>query len=220
MVAERFDLVIEQASRLAGRRLMQAGFDTSLNLHVGGGPPAVIWSRPDQEDFRAFLVDLRPFISAGEPVFLDRVYSLIECHVTDRRLRDEARASREKLRAVESGDDLREANRSPAQIADAYIAETFHVDPDTRRRTQRNQGIFADMEEWFVHHYCSGVARRVEEVASIVRSAVAAGAIVETPLAGSGRASLGAPLQSRRRTDEPAGVKNVVGESDDGGSEH
>ncbi len=186
-VAERFDLVIEQAGRLAGRRLMQAGFDTSLSIRVGGGPPTVIWAKPDQEDFRAFLVDLRPFISAKEPVFLARVYSLIERHVTDPQLRDEARASREKLRAVGSGADLREANRSPAQIADAYIDGTFHVEPDVRRRTERAEGFFADMDEWFVHHYCSGVARRVEEVALIVRTAVAAGAIVETPFADNGQ---------------------------------
>ena len=157
-----------------------------MTITVGGGPPAVTWSRPDQEDFHAFLVDLRPFISPGEPVFLNLVYSLIERHVTDPQLRDEARRSREILRAVESGADLSMKGRSPAQIADAYIDGTFHVDPDARQRAAQTEGFFADLDQWFVQSYCAGVALRVAEVAEVVRRAMASGAVRETPIANDG----------------------------------
>ncbi len=181
MVAERLELFIEQAGRLANRRLVQAGFDTSLTITAGGGPPSVSWARPDQEEFHAFLVDLRPFISDQEPVFLNRVYNLIQCYVTDPKLRYEARKSRERLRAAESGAAFRQADRTPAQIADAYIDGTFHVDPDARRRMARPEGFFADLDRWFVQSYCARVSLQVAEVAAIARQALASGVVVETP---------------------------------------
>jgi hypothetical protein len=119
-VTRRFSLFIEQADRLAGRRLVQSGMDTSLAITVGGGQATVSWNRPDEEEFQAFLVDLRPFISDREPVFLNTVYNVIEIHITDPDLCEEARRSRRILRDVEAGADLRRGDRSPAQIAGAY----------------------------------------------------------------------------------------------------
>lgn len=181
-----FGLVLEQAERLSTRRLMQSRVDTDLTINVGGGLPTVTWKRPDEEEFQAFLVDLRPFISDGEPVFLDRIFNLIERHVTDPDLRDEARRSRKVLRDVEVGADLHLGDRSPAQIADAYIDGTFHVDPAARKQSARPAGFFADLDRWFVHSYCSGVARRVAEVASIVQRALESGSVSETPATGGG----------------------------------
>ena len=166
---------------------MESGLDTNLAITAGGGrPPTVTWNRPDEEDFQAFLVDLRPFISPGEPVFLDRMYSLIEQHVSDPDLREEARRSRKALRDVQVGADLRLEDRSPVQIADAYIDGTFHVDPAAREQSARPAGFSADLDRWFVHSYCASVARRVAEVASVVRRARASGAVSETPVEGGG----------------------------------
>jgi hypothetical protein len=103
---QHFELFLEQADRLAGRRLMKTGLDTSLTITAGSGPAMVTWKKPDDEDFQAFLVDLRPFLSPGEPVFLERIHNLIEQHVTDPALREEARRSRKILRDVEAGADL------------------------------------------------------------------------------------------------------------------
>jgi hypothetical protein len=178
-VARRFGLFIEQADRLAGRRLVRSGMDTSLAITVGGGQATVSWKRPDDEEFQAFLVDLRPFISDREPVFLNTVYNVIELSVTDVGLRQEARTSRRVFRDVEAGADLRRGDRSPAQIAGAYIDGTFHVDPAAREQSQRPPGFFADMDQWFVNSYCAGVALRVAEVASIVKRALASGAVSE-----------------------------------------
>jgi hypothetical protein len=93
-VTEQFGWFLDQADRLSRRRLMQSGLDTNLTITAGGGSATVTWNRPDEEEFQAFLVDLRPFISEGEPVFLRRVYNLIELHITDPELREEARRSR------------------------------------------------------------------------------------------------------------------------------
>ena len=175
-VARRFGLFIEQADRLAGRRLVRSGLDTSLAITVGGGQATVSWKRPDDEEF---LVDLRPFISDREPVFLNTVYNVIELSVTDVGLRQEARTSRRVFRDVEAGADLRRGDRSPAQIAGAYIDGTFHVDSAAREQSQRPPGFFADMDQWFVNSYCAGVALRVAEVASIVKRALASGAVSE-----------------------------------------
>jgi len=94
---------------------MQSGLDTNLTITAGGGSATVTWNRPDEEEFQAFLVDLRPFISEGEPVFLRRVYNLIELHITDPELREEARRSRNALRDYEVGADLHLGDRSPAR---------------------------------------------------------------------------------------------------------
>ena len=126
--------------------MVRSGFDTDIVIRAGGGPATVTWNRPDEEDFQAFLVDLRPFISDGEPVFLNRFYNLIERHVTDAGLREEARRSREILRDVEAGTDLHLGDRSPAQIADAYIDGTFHVDPEAREKSVRPLQFFADLD--------------------------------------------------------------------------
>jgi hypothetical protein len=181
-----FGLFLEQTTRLSRRRLMESGLDTNLAIRAGGGPPTVTWNRPDEEDFQAFLVDLRPFMSPGEPVFLDRIYNLIEQHVSDPVLREEARRSRKVLRDVEVGADLHLEDRSPVQIADAYIDGTFHVDPAAREQSARPAGFSADLDQWFVHSYCAGVAQRVGEVASIVRRALGSGSVSGTPVAGGG----------------------------------
>ena len=165
---------------------MQSGLDTNLTITAGGGSATVTWNRPDEEEFQAFLVDLRPFISEGEPVFLRRVYNLIELHITDPELREEARRSRNTLRDYEVGADLHLRDRSPAQIADAYIDGTFHVDPVAREQSARPAGFFADLDQWFVHSFCAGVTLRAAEVASIVRRALASGAVSETPITRTG----------------------------------
>jgi hypothetical protein len=165
---------------------MQSGLDTSLHISVGRGVPTVTWKRPDDEEFQAFLVDLRPFISDREPVFLDRIYNLIERHITDPQLREEARQSRRILGDVRTGADLRRADRSPAQIADAYIDRTFHVDATARGESVRLLRFSADLDQWFVHSFCAGVALRVEEVAAIVRRALANEAVSESPIASAG----------------------------------
>lgn len=183
-VARRFSLFIEQADRLAGRRLVQSGIDTSLAITVGGGQATVRWNRPDEEEFQAFLVDLRPFISDREPVFLNTVYNVIEMHITDPDLCEDARRSRRIFRDVEAGADLRRGDRSPAQIAGAYIDGTFHADPAARERSARPPGFFADLDQWFVNSYCAGVALRVAEVASIVKRALASGAVSEARVSG------------------------------------
>lgn len=118
----------------------QTGATPNLTITAGGGSATVTWNRPDEEEFQAFLVDLRPFISEGEPVFLRPVYNLIELHITDPELREEARRSRNTLRDYEVGADLHLRDRSPAQIADAYIDGTFHVDPVAREQSARPAG--------------------------------------------------------------------------------
>jgi hypothetical protein len=176
---ERFTLFCDQADRLAARRLVRNGLDTNMTIRAGGGPPTVTWSRPDDEDFRAFLVDLRPFISDGEPVFLNGIYNLIDQHVTDTGLREEARRSRSLFQAVESGADFRRSDRSPAQIAGDYIDGTFHVDPGARARSGSADPFSAQLDQWFVHDYCAGVTLRVAEVSSILRRAIAGGLVSE-----------------------------------------
>lgn len=176
---ERFTLFCDQADRLASRRLVRTGLDTNMTIRGGGGPTTVTWSRPDEEDFRAFLVDLRPFISDAEPVFLNGIYNLIDQHVTDAALRAEARRSRSLFQAVASGADFRRADRSPAQIADDYIDGTFHVDPEARGRSASPDTFSAELDQWFVHDYSAGVTLRVAEVASILRRAIAGGSVSE-----------------------------------------
>jgi len=185
-VTDQFGLFLQQADRLSKRRLMKSGLDTSLAITAGSGPPTVTWRRPDEEDFRSFLVDLRPFIAEGEPVFLDRVFNLIERHVTNLKLREEARHSRKILGDVREGADLHLEDRTPARIADAYVDGTFHVDPAARERSTRPPGFSTDLDLWFVQSYCGGVAHRVAEVASIIRRAQASGTVSETPLVDAG----------------------------------
>jgi hypothetical protein len=74
VTTEQFGSFLDQPDRLSRRRLMQSSLDTNLTITAGGGPATVTWNRPDEEGFQAFLVDLRPFISEGEPVFLRPVY--------------------------------------------------------------------------------------------------------------------------------------------------
>jgi len=185
-VIEQFGWFLNQTDRLSRRRLMRSGLDTNLTITARGATATADWRRPDEEEFQAFLVDLRPFISEGEPVFIDRIYSLIEQHVTDPKLRAEARRSRKTLRDVEVGADLHLGDRSPAQIADAHVDGTFHVDPAAREQSAQPAGFFADLDRWFVHSYCAGVARRVAEATSIVRRALANGVVSETAITGEG----------------------------------
>lgn len=53
-VAERFDLVTDQAGRLPGRRVVRVGLDTNLHITVGEDIASATWKRPDSEDSQAF----------------------------------------------------------------------------------------------------------------------------------------------------------------------
>jgi hypothetical protein len=87
---------------------------------------------------------------------------------------------------VREGSDLHLDDRTPAQIADAYIDGTFHVDPAARERSARPTGFSADLDLWFVHSYCAGVAFRVAEGASIIRRALASGTVSDAPITDTG----------------------------------
>jgi hypothetical protein len=132
--SDAFDLFVEKAKELASRRLIQDGFETGLVIRAGGAEGlSVEQPEPDEEDFRSFLLALRPFISKGEAIYIDRIYNLIETNVSDPALRAAARSSRETLKAAASGAEFKINDIDPAEIADLFIkGRLFHSDPASR----------------------------------------------------------------------------------------
>lgn len=177
--ADAFDLFIEKAKELASRRLIQDGFETGLVIRGGGADGlSVEQPEPDEEDFRSFLLALRPFLSNGEAVHIDWIYNLIEINVTDPVLVDAARSSRKTLKAAATGADFKVNNVDPADIAEMFInGRLFHADPTSRASLDALSGDTEKLYLYFLRQYSLEATRQVAVVSNILEKAKADGSI-------------------------------------------
>jgi hypothetical protein len=133
---------------------------------------------PDEEDFRSFLLALRPFISKGEAVHIDRIYNLIETNVTHPVLVDAARSSRKTLKAAATGADFKVNNVDPADIAEMFInGRLFHADPTSRAALDALSEDTEKLYLYLLRQYSPEATRQVAVVSNILEKAKADGSI-------------------------------------------
>ncbi len=130
---ERFDLFVQRADQLAGRRLLRGGtLSARLNLRFDrNGPFVMEMNEWDEEDFRSLLVDLRPFLMQKEPILVGKIFNMCERRLTSNEIRTHLRTAREDWRQAQKGAgvtieiDGRELN--PERVVDLMLnAKFFH----------------------------------------------------------------------------------------------
>lgn len=133
---ERLALFMALSEDLLGRRFWRTTAGGPISLRGGAG--FIVTPEVDEEDFRSFLLGLRPFHAPRETVYLETLYRDIGPLLAT----VEARAALDKLRAdwtwaVEIG-TLRIGHNgkplTPGELADLWFnGRYFHPDRDKRR---------------------------------------------------------------------------------------
>jgi hypothetical protein len=188
---EVLDVFVELADDLGRTRLVQQGFETSLVIRGGGKPSLVVQSpEPDEDDFRSMLLALRQLIAEGSETQMNRIYNLIEAHVSDPALVQDARDSRSIMSAAAagaSGATSRDPSLSPGlsidglnpgEIADRYLnGQYFHHDANDADAIRRLSPEESVLHRYFLRQYAVEAIRQVAAASNIVRKAKADGTL-------------------------------------------
>lgn len=132
---EVLDLFLRRVDEIRGTRLIRTGA-LSDAFHVGAtkGQPAVFSvSRPDEDDFRSFLLSFRHLVAKKEPATLDRVANIVLGGLEPNRLREIVVQSREKWRRAKKSGTMRlvidGTDYGPELVLDLYLnGRYFHSD--------------------------------------------------------------------------------------------
>jgi hypothetical protein len=156
---ERIRLFVSEARALNEMRLLK-NKELRFGVRVEGGGITLDARRYDflsserygieDEDLRAFLTRLRPFLRSHEPVSLEKMYRLALEKVNDSEIvplivksKDQWRQSRQDrlLRFTVGGKDV-----AKQEIMDWFLtAIYFHHDPDKRKKLERLPTAFRDI---------------------------------------------------------------------------
>jgi hypothetical protein len=91
----KLSLFVERATELGNARLLKTGgLRTDWSVTFGPGGTEATTYDPDEDDFRSYLLTFRQFVSDDEPIFVNRVASILWQRITD----DEFRFNGERLR--------------------------------------------------------------------------------------------------------------------------
>jgi len=92
-------------------------------------------------NLRAFCTDYRKFTSPDEPVFINRIYNILEARLTDDYLREQLRKSREGWRKAQRGAmsfTINDQRITPEHVMDLFInGWVFHMDSAKRQEFLR-----------------------------------------------------------------------------------
>jgi hypothetical protein len=136
-----FDYEVDELGR---RRLVAEGMENTFNVSWSAAEKqlSVTATEHHEDDLRAFCTDYRKFISNDEPVFLPRIYNILERKLTSDHLRTKLRLSREAWRRTQEGAGLSvtvdDRRTTPEHVMDVFInGRVFHMDTAKRQEFQR-----------------------------------------------------------------------------------
>ena len=183
-IRDQLCLFIARAEQLRECKLVQSTFPVSLSLKYNRlKGMQVSLTQPNEENFRSFLLVLRPFISPREPVYLFRIYNLCLRHFTNDRFKHLLEDAREKWKAQLKSDGIsfiiNNQEQTPEQITDLWLnAEYFHND-DAKRKflaALDAPGLFLSREKFLYH--CLQATRQVLYVYSMAKAALREGLVL------------------------------------------
>jgi len=143
---ESLELFVSRAEELLNSRLIVNGFGTSLSFGFDRVKGLTFSSKqPDEELLRSFLLTFRKFISKSETVFLFRIFSLCQQHLSSDNLKNSLIEARQywsqEVRGGRTGSvnyKLNEIQITPELITDLWInGYYFHDSPDKLRELEQ-----------------------------------------------------------------------------------
>lgn len=141
----RLQLFIQRAKELHNRRFAISGYPFKFHIYTDKENQKITYEiveKPDEEDLRAFVLDLRRFISEREPVFIRRIFNDCEKYLQDEKIKQNIRDIKsawvflwEKgLIQMSSGGK----NLPPEKVMDLWInGQYFHDDIDKKEELEQ-----------------------------------------------------------------------------------
>ena len=149
----------------------------------GGG--AITVDVPDHEDFRSYLLDLRPFTLSREDVHFASIGNILERTLTDDTLKERARANRRAWReAFEGTGDfiIRSRCYRTEDFFDLIVnGRLFHRDLEKKREFDSLPTVAKTWAEFALSELAVECAVVLREQADVIRCAKAQGALTFPP---------------------------------------
>lgn len=129
-----------RADRLLVQPLAQTGWTDTFTLRFEQSRiVSVSLEGPDEKDLQVLLLQLRPFVSEGEDIFIGRVFGIMDRRLTDNPMREALRNARALWKAAQKSLGLvlvvEGKTLTPEILADLWInGYYFHDDPEKERK--------------------------------------------------------------------------------------
>jgi hypothetical protein len=149
-VVDDLRFFVSQAQQMLNRPLLtsnglQGGFSLSFNHTTGLRFTA---PEPDEEQFRSFMLDFRPFTMNSERIHLGRTMNLLEQYLSDTELRDAVREVRSQWKLAQRGMVglvINERNYSADAVLSLFVnGYYFHHDSEKRELVES----FGEIGKW------------------------------------------------------------------------
>lgn len=76
--SEQLDLFVDRVAELSATRLARSGgLESSFSIKFDQSGTKFSISNPDEDDLRSYLLTYRQFISAKDPVFVDKIHATL-----------------------------------------------------------------------------------------------------------------------------------------------
>jgi len=142
-IHEQLEMFSARVEQLRNTRLIKKGFNPGITISWDRMKGLRFQSRePDEEDLRSFLLTFRQFISEGEPVFLNRTYTLCQRHLASDELKGYLVESREAWRQAQRSSGIKlvinKQELTPESVTDLWInGYYFHGDHEKLSRLKQ-----------------------------------------------------------------------------------
>jgi hypothetical protein len=157
----------------------KSDFQPSYTIHIVPiEKQGMSFNEPDPDDLRSFLLTFRQFLMTSEPIYLYRIYNVLEQAISDDDLRVRLRASRSLVKRSEKSIGTRfYMNReevTPKDNYEAWISSLFHSDSGAtifmKLLPPNQRGMF----RFQFLRFLDDVTKQILEVDQIIETAVKA----------------------------------------------
>ncbi len=164
------------------RRTFSDGVPAIKYAMTLGGPSYTFdMATPDEEDYRSFLLDLRPFLLQQEPVYFERVSADLHRRLTDERMRDDCARNRADWKRTLSGPEVFDVNGRVYKAIDLFemvaYSDLFHLDDSRRRELALLPRTLQDVARYNVYSFGLNAARVISPQANLISQALEADAL-------------------------------------------
>ncbi|MCA2216907.1 hypothetical protein [Jidongwangia harbinensis] len=177
-----FRLFVERTEKMKRRRIFDDGVPRiAYKQTVGGSNYRFELSAPDEEDYRSFLLDLRPFLLVGDPIHFEYVHNLLAKRLTDKALLADCRHNRKDWDRVKRGHEAFNINGVSYEAIDFFQAvaygDIFHVDADKRAWLATLPQSVQDWARFNLYSVGLNAARVISPQANLIRTALERGVL-------------------------------------------
>jgi hypothetical protein len=182
---ERLRLFFVRWLEMFHSRAFQSGLKFSYNIK---GSPAngITYSlkEPDLEDFRSFLMVFRKFVSEKSPIFIPKIYNLVERLIPDAEFKAVFREARQIFNEVQQNSGCNISITTDGEIlTQQYVIDMwmngyyFHDDDEKIKTLERLESFQRDATKVIFTDYVIEISRIIQHLARNTCAAINRGVV-------------------------------------------